>query len=190
MMLSSAVWLDSTGTWWNRGGERMSSASSMPTERTNDRSCTQTPPESHLSSIIEHWLVSRLAERLGLPATALDIHQPLVRYGLDSIVAIELVADLEDWLGCTLPLTLVWDCPTIAAVVQRVAECTRLARRCASTAGDTRRRATVRQDELGHNGDCCATFLRPASAVVPSPANAGQPCLQYRPRSAGPFTPR
>jgi amino acid adenylation domain-containing protein len=91
-------------------------------ERTNDRNDSQTPPASDLGSAIEHWLVRRLAERLGMPATALDTHQPLVRYGLDSIVALELVADLEDWLGCTLPLTLAWDCPTITAIVQRVAE--------------------------------------------------------------------
>lgn len=47
--------------------------------------------------------------------------QPLARYGLDSIVALELVADLEDWLGGSLPHTLAWDCPTITAMAQCVA---------------------------------------------------------------------
>ena len=77
--------------------------------------------ETHSVPGIEGWLVSRLSQRLGIPAGALDVQQPLTRYGLDSIVALELVADLEDWFGCALPLTLAWDCPTIAAIVQCVA---------------------------------------------------------------------
>jgi acyl carrier protein len=62
--------------------------------------------------------VSGLSQRLGIPRATLDVHQPLVRYGLDSIVAFELTADLENWLGCPLPLTLAWDYPTITAIAR------------------------------------------------------------------------
>src|ERR671923_1072546 len=78
-------------------------------------------PEPHSIPVIEDWLGSCLSQRLGIPCETLDIYQPLVRYGLDSIVALELVADLEDWIGCSLPLTLAWDYPTIAAIARRVA---------------------------------------------------------------------
>jgi amino acid adenylation domain-containing protein len=82
---------------------------------------TGTLHEPHTEPVIQDWLVTHLARRLGIPPDRLDPHQPLLRYGLDSIVALELVADLEDWLGRSLPLTLIWDYPTIAAIAHYLA---------------------------------------------------------------------
>ncbi|MGE3536498.1 MAG: amino acid adenylation domain-containing protein [Candidatus Tectimicrobiota bacterium] len=70
---------------------------------------------------IERWLREHIASRLDILPDDLDSAQSLLRYGLDSLVAIELVADLEDWLGCSLPLTLVWDYPTITALAPYLA---------------------------------------------------------------------
>ena len=70
---------------------------------------TATPVEA-----IQAWLVQKLAEELSLDAATVDVTQPLTRYGLDSIDAVTLVADLEDWLDLELPSTLFWDYPTIA----------------------------------------------------------------------------
>src|SRR5215831_6714280 len=79
---------------------------------------------SHLCTEVdtEGWLVRHLAHKLRMPPDALERQQPLVRYGLDSLVALELVAELEDWLGCTLPLTLAWEYPTIAALASHLQE--------------------------------------------------------------------
>lgn len=63
---------------------------------------------------IQTWLIHQLADVLSLDPTAVDVTQPLTRYGLDSIDAVTLVADLEDWLDLELPSTLLWDYPTIA----------------------------------------------------------------------------
>lgn len=63
---------------------------------------------------IQSWLVNQLADVLSLDPTTVDVTQPLTRYGLDSIDAVTLVADLEDWLDLELPSTLLWDYPTIA----------------------------------------------------------------------------
>ena len=30
---------------------------------------------------LQQWILSRLSERLGMPATAIDVHQPFARYG-------------------------------------------------------------------------------------------------------------
>jgi acyl carrier protein len=62
---------------------------------------------------IQAWLVAQIAEVLSLDANTIDIKQPLTRYGLDSIDAVTLVGDLEDWLDLELPSTLLWDYPTI-----------------------------------------------------------------------------
>ena len=62
---------------------------------------------------IQNWLISQLAEQLSLDANTVDISEPLTRYGLDSIDAVTMVGDLEDWLDLELPSTLFWDHPTI-----------------------------------------------------------------------------
>ncbi|MEM6426520.1 MAG: acyl carrier protein [Cyanobacteria bacterium P01_H01_bin.119] len=62
---------------------------------------------------IQVWLVNQLAEVLSLDPSTIEVKQPLTRYGLDSIDAVTLVGDLEDWLDLELPSTLLWDYPTI-----------------------------------------------------------------------------
>jgi acyl carrier protein len=70
---------------------------------------------------ITNWMIIQVADRFGLKASAIDPMQPFVRLGLDSIAALELLAALEDWLGAALPLTLMWDYPTIDAIARHVA---------------------------------------------------------------------
>ena len=62
---------------------------------------------------IQSWLVEQIADVLSLDPTTIDVKQPLTRYGLDSIDAVTLVGDLEDWLDLELPSTLLWDYPSI-----------------------------------------------------------------------------
>ena len=62
---------------------------------------------------ISNWLVNQLAEQLSLEPENIKVSEPLTRYGLDSIDAVTLVGDLEDWLDLELPSTLFWDYPTI-----------------------------------------------------------------------------
>lgn len=62
---------------------------------------------------IESWLVARLSQLLGIEPARIETSRPLTRYGLDSIVAIELTADLEEWLQQAVPNSLLWDEPTI-----------------------------------------------------------------------------
>ena len=77
-------------------------------------SATQSQTAASPIVAIQSWLVAQLADVLSLDPTTVDIDQPLTRYGLDSIDAVTLVGDLEDWLDLELPSTLLWDYPTIA----------------------------------------------------------------------------
>jgi acyl carrier protein len=63
---------------------------------------------------LQNWLVSQLSGQLSLDPTAIKVTEPLTRYGLDSIDAVTLVGDLEDWLDLELPDTLFWDHPSIS----------------------------------------------------------------------------
>lgn len=67
---------------------------------------------------IQNWLVQQLSEQLSLDADTIEVSEPLTRYGLDSIDAVTLVGDLEDWLDLELPDTLFWDHPNIAQASQ------------------------------------------------------------------------
>ncbi|WP_228060618.1 MULTISPECIES: acyl carrier protein [unclassified Coleofasciculus] len=71
---------------------------------------------------IQTWLVNQLAEQLSLDTKTIDVREPLTRYGLDSIDAVTMVGDMEDWLELELPSTLFWDYPTIEKSAQYLVE--------------------------------------------------------------------
>jgi acyl carrier protein len=74
------------------------------------------------AEVIQTWLAARLAELLNINVADLDIQTPFDRYGVDSLAAITLIGDLEEWLGYELPATLAWDYPNIAELSQYLAE--------------------------------------------------------------------
>lgn len=69
-----------------------------------------------LSQQLQITLLQALSKALGISAADIDPHRPLVNYGLDSIDAVMIASDFEDWLDMELPSTLLWDYPTVAAI--------------------------------------------------------------------------
>lgn len=67
---------------------------------------------------IQNWLVAKIAQSLSIAPDTINVRETLTRYGLDSIDAVTMVGDLEDWLGTELPDTLLWDYPTIEKAAQ------------------------------------------------------------------------
>jgi acyl carrier protein len=65
---------------------------------------------------IETWLLSHLRERLGPEAEDIDAHLPFSYYGLDSLDAVALAAELEEWLDVPVTPDVAWDHPTAHAV--------------------------------------------------------------------------
>ncbi len=65
---------------------------------------------------IQAWLIAKIAEELNFDSEEINIEEPFARYGLNSMTAVSLSADLEDWLKIKLPATLAWDYPTIEAL--------------------------------------------------------------------------
>src|SRR5947209_7511933 len=53
---------------------------------------------------VQSWLVSQVAAKLGLGSGGVDVNQPLARYGLDSLTAVELAHSVETNLGVVLPM--------------------------------------------------------------------------------------
>jgi acyl carrier protein len=71
---------------------------------------------------IETWLLGRLQAHLGPEAEVVDPHLPFSYYGLDSLDAVALAAELEDWLGRPVAPDVAWDYPTAHAVAAYLAE--------------------------------------------------------------------
>jgi amino acid adenylation domain-containing protein/non-ribosomal peptide synthase protein (TIGR01720 family) len=70
---------------------------------------------------LENWLREKLEARLGLLKGELDINRPLARYGVDSLLAIELMHDVETRAGVALPLADFLRSPSLAELAARAA---------------------------------------------------------------------
>ncbi len=84
-----------------------------PLEDAGDAS---TKPE-HTPEAIEAWVRGQVARRVGIAPEQIDIRQPFAAYGFGSLEAVSFAGQLEAWLGRSVPQTLVYDQPSIAAVV-------------------------------------------------------------------------
>ena len=73
------------------------------------------------TEIIE-WMVSRLSEHLGIERRDVDVRRPFSQYGLDSVTAVVIASELEDFIGSDVPATLFYDSPTIEAVAQSIGD--------------------------------------------------------------------
>ena len=71
---------------------------------------------------IATWLTAKLAERLKIEPEQIDIHKDLTEYGLDSIEAVNLSGELENFIGYRLSPTLLWDYPTVEDLAQYLAD--------------------------------------------------------------------
>jgi acyl carrier protein len=70
---------------------------------------------------IETWLVRAIAKSLHIDAKHVDPKRPFAELGIDSVAAVELSGDLEEWLGRKVSPTVVWDYPTITSLAAHLA---------------------------------------------------------------------
>jgi amino acid adenylation domain-containing protein/non-ribosomal peptide synthase protein (TIGR01720 family) len=57
------------------------------------------------SEAVATWIRGQLAAKLGLGASSIDIDSSITRYGVDSLIAIELAHSIETQLGVLLPMS-------------------------------------------------------------------------------------
>lgn len=69
---------------------------------------------------IQDWIVAYLADLLEIEPDEVDVTISFDRYGLDSSAAVGMTGDLETWLGKELDPTLLYDYPTVEALVQHI----------------------------------------------------------------------
>jgi 3-oxoacyl-(acyl-carrier-protein) synthase/pyruvate/2-oxoglutarate dehydrogenase complex dihydrolipoamide acyltransferase (E2) component/acyl carrier protein len=117
-------------------------------ERLADGERAEVVPSRAIADSLAVRVRDRVAQLLGVtqPET-LDPRRPLRAYGLTSLVAVEVARCLEEDLGLPLPVTLVWNHPTLDAIVRHVTEQMNVAageekHGSTTTTADTRRRVT------------------------------------------------
>lgn len=64
-------------------------------------------------------LILEALSRAGRPATA---DTKLVRLGLESLVIVEMLGELEEKIGKEIPIDLFWESETVEILAQRIAQ--------------------------------------------------------------------
>jgi acyl carrier protein len=65
------------------------------------------------SEEIINWLREKIAKETNLQPANIATDIPFTEFGLDSIVIVTLVDDLEHWLSVSLDPTVFWEYPSI-----------------------------------------------------------------------------
>jgi acyl transferase domain-containing protein/acyl-CoA synthetase (AMP-forming)/AMP-acid ligase II/NADPH:quinone reductase-like Zn-dependent oxidoreductase/acyl carrier protein/NADP-dependent 3-hydroxy acid dehydrogenase YdfG len=76
---------------------------------------------SATSGLVETWLVSKLAELVGVNRGEIDRQRPFASFGLDSAQTVRLIGALEAWLSRPLSPTLAWEFPTVKTLAEHLA---------------------------------------------------------------------
>jgi len=59
------------------------------------------------------WLTERVSTYVKRKPEEIKMDVPLSEYGLDSVYALTISGDIEDYLGISIEPTIMWDFPTI-----------------------------------------------------------------------------
>jgi len=74
-----------------------------------------------LAEQIEGQILHWLRDRVGVPPEELDRERPFAELGVDSLAAVELSCNLENWLKVKLSPMTAWQYPTPAAIARHLA---------------------------------------------------------------------
>lgn len=74
----------------------------------------------HNTEAIESWLLSRLAQEFKLARHQINPGIELFRYGLDSLAAVGISGELEEWLGKAVSPTVFYNFPTIRSIAKHL----------------------------------------------------------------------
>lgn len=71
---------------------------------------------------VQSWMISLLQQEWKIPISSIDLSKSFSDYGLDSVMAVNLAQEIEDWLGWPVEATIVWNFPTIESLSAHLVE--------------------------------------------------------------------
>jgi acyl carrier protein len=89
-------------------------AASSVTEAPPVRICTREE--------IRDWLVARIARHCQVAASEIDPEIPINGYVMDSVSAVSIATELQEWLGRTISPTVLYDSPSLSVLAERLAD--------------------------------------------------------------------
>lgn len=90
-----------------------------PQAHSKETAASAMPQRAGVQAVqVEEWLKGHIAEHLKTDLASVDVHEPFVQQGLDSMAAVQLSEALGTWTGKDVSPTVVYDYPTIAALAQ------------------------------------------------------------------------
>ena len=91
-------------------------------QSSNTSATSRWETQSNNADGINRWLKQWLANKLALDVRAIQEDAAFADYGMDSVMSVELIQDLEDWLQFALDPNLVWDFPNLDSLGAYLAE--------------------------------------------------------------------
>ena len=71
---------------------------------------------------ITAWVSTEVAKVLEIEVDAVDPDQDFSDFGIDSIVAFSITGQLSEWIERELPVTLLWEYPTINRLAHHISD--------------------------------------------------------------------
>ncbi len=81
-----------------------------------------TDDRPNILSDTRSWMIQWLIARAGVDPVDVDTEKPFANYGLDSMTAVEMSGEIEDWSGVELTPIVVWNYPTVATLSEFVTD--------------------------------------------------------------------
>lgn len=94
----------------------------MSTENRRAYEPTSAPVDIDSEASLERWMVDRFAKNLGIAASEIDVERSFSWFGIDSVVALELLEELEQMLDCVISPVTFYEQRNIRALARFLAE--------------------------------------------------------------------
>jgi len=71
---------------------------------------------------VQEWIVQWLVDVAAVSRESVELDKPFNDYHLDSLTAAEFSDDIHDWMGIEVPITILWNYPTLADMTRYLSE--------------------------------------------------------------------
>jgi acyl transferase domain-containing protein/pimeloyl-ACP methyl ester carboxylesterase/acyl-coenzyme A synthetase/AMP-(fatty) acid ligase len=114
--------LQVVGEWKSGTGDSRIARTQLSVGAIRELPSLESSGASQKQTRIQNWLVDNIAQKLGADVSEIDLEEPFATLGLDSVQAVRLSAELEDWLEVKLSPTVIYDYPNIASLASYLAQ--------------------------------------------------------------------
>lgn len=114
--------LKTVGTWLKEENQKQPTTAASVSVLPTNNSTALSPEDIYTAESIQNWIINWLARELKIDSKSIDPHQSFTKYGVDSVMAVELAQKLGDWLKTPLEATLAWDFSTIYSLACHLAD--------------------------------------------------------------------